>query len=169
MQPQKSRHDLSGRRQNRRGYDRRRRWLLMRRTHSPRWNRSELSVDPLEQMMGPGICGHGPSAVRRNLNSFAQKRLHRKTGQEPRLTASAEAAEHPNSSKGASDLCKSNSRKLVGCALPLLSGLHLKQSLSRVPVGIVSLKNRTISPLAELFINSAREPTLATLSIRPTI
>jgi DNA-binding transcriptional LysR family regulator len=38
-----------------------------------------------------------------------------------------------------------------------LKALAVKEALSRVPVGIVTLKNRTISPLAHLFISSARE------------
>jgi DNA-binding transcriptional LysR family regulator len=38
-----------------------------------------------------------------------------------------------------------------------LKVLAVKQPLSRVPVGIVTLKNRTISPLAKLFIDISRE------------
>jgi hypothetical protein len=38
-----------------------------------------------------------------------------------------------------------------------LQVLPIKQSLGHVPVGIVLLKNRTISPLAQLFIKSCRE------------
>jgi len=38
-----------------------------------------------------------------------------------------------------------------------LKALHVKQSLSSMPVGIVTLKNRTLSPVAQLFIDSARE------------
>jgi len=93
IQPQTSSHDLSGRRQNRRGYDRRKWWLLARRTQMPRWNWSEPLVEPPEQMSGPGIWGRGPSAARRNLNSLRQKRLNGKIGQEPQLTASAGAAD----------------------------------------------------------------------------
>jgi DNA-binding transcriptional LysR family regulator len=40
---------------------------------------------------------------------------------------------------------------------PELRILPVKHSMSRVPVGIVTLKNRTLSPLAQLFIDSARE------------
>lgn len=40
---------------------------------------------------------------------------------------------------------------------PELRVLPVKQSLGRVPVGIVTLKNRTLSPLAQLFISSSRE------------
>jgi DNA-binding transcriptional LysR family regulator len=40
---------------------------------------------------------------------------------------------------------------------PKLQVLPIKQSLGHVPVGIVLLKNRTISPLAQLFIKSCRE------------
>ena len=35
--------------------------------------------------------------------------------------------------------------------------LRVKEPFSRVPVGIITLKNRTISPLAQNFIASARE------------
>jgi hypothetical protein len=90
----------------------------MRRTHSPRWNRSEPSAEPPDQMMGPGICGRGPSVARRNLNSFRQKRLNWKTGQRPRLRASAEAAEtygRTGTPFGALD-----SAELVRGTLPLL-------------------------------------------------
>jgi len=38
-----------------------------------------------------------------------------------------------------------------------LKVLPVKQAFARVPVGIVTLKNRTLSPLAQLFIDSARE------------
>ena len=40
---------------------------------------------------------------------------------------------------------------------PALKALPVKQSLGRMPVGIVTLKDRTISPLAQLFINTTRE------------
>jgi len=40
---------------------------------------------------------------------------------------------------------------------PKLQVLPIKQSLGHVPVGIVLLKNRTISPLTQLFIKSCRE------------
>jgi DNA-binding transcriptional LysR family regulator len=40
---------------------------------------------------------------------------------------------------------------------PEFKDLPIKQSLGRVPVGIVALKNRTLSPVAQLFIDSARE------------
>jgi len=40
---------------------------------------------------------------------------------------------------------------------PELKALPVKQSLRGVPVGIVTLKNRTLSPVAQLFIDSARE------------
>jgi DNA-binding transcriptional LysR family regulator len=40
---------------------------------------------------------------------------------------------------------------------PELKVLPVKQSLGRLPVGIVTLKNRTISPLAQLFIDGSRE------------
>jgi NifB/MoaA-like Fe-S oxidoreductase len=33
----------------------------------------------------------------------------------------------------------------------------MKQQLSRLPVGIITLRNRTISPLAQEFIESSRE------------
>jgi DNA-binding transcriptional LysR family regulator len=38
-----------------------------------------------------------------------------------------------------------------------LKVLPVKQAFARVPVGIVTLKNRTLSPLAQLFIDTARE------------
>jgi DNA-binding transcriptional LysR family regulator len=40
---------------------------------------------------------------------------------------------------------------------PELKVLAVRQSLGHAPVGIVILKNRTISPLAHLFINNCRE------------
>ena len=40
---------------------------------------------------------------------------------------------------------------------PELQVLPVKQSLGHAPVGIVLLKNRTISPLAQLFISSCIE------------
>lgn len=40
---------------------------------------------------------------------------------------------------------------------PQLKVLPIKQRLSRIPVGIAILKDRTISPLARLFIDSCRE------------
>ena len=40
---------------------------------------------------------------------------------------------------------------------PELKILPIKQPLSRLPVGIVTLRNRTISPLAQLFIATTRE------------
>jgi DNA-binding transcriptional LysR family regulator len=40
---------------------------------------------------------------------------------------------------------------------PELKVLPIKQPLSRLPVGIITLKNRTISPLAQHFIENARE------------
>jgi DNA-binding transcriptional LysR family regulator len=38
-----------------------------------------------------------------------------------------------------------------------LKVLPVRQALARVPVGIITLKNRTLSPLAQLFIDNARE------------
>ncbi len=38
-----------------------------------------------------------------------------------------------------------------------LKVLPVKQRLGRVPIGIVTLKNRTITPVARLFIESARK------------
>jgi len=40
---------------------------------------------------------------------------------------------------------------------PELKALPVKESLGRVPVGIVTLKDRTISPLAQMFIDSTRK------------
>jgi DNA-binding transcriptional LysR family regulator len=40
---------------------------------------------------------------------------------------------------------------------PELKVLPVKQRLTRLPVGIITLKNRTISPLAQEFIESSRE------------
>lgn len=40
---------------------------------------------------------------------------------------------------------------------PELKVLPVKQSLGRVPIGIITLKNRTISPIARLFIARSRE------------
>ena len=40
---------------------------------------------------------------------------------------------------------------------PELKILPVKQALSRVPVGIITLKNRTISPLAQQFIEGVRK------------
>ena len=40
---------------------------------------------------------------------------------------------------------------------PELKVLHLELPNARVPVGIVTLKNRTLSPVARLFIDTARE------------
>ena len=40
---------------------------------------------------------------------------------------------------------------------PELKALPVQQSLSSVPVGIVTLKNRTLSPVTQLFIDSARQ------------
>jgi DNA-binding transcriptional LysR family regulator len=40
---------------------------------------------------------------------------------------------------------------------PKLQVLPIKQSIGHVPVGIVLLKSRTTSPLAQLFIKSCRE------------
>src|SRR5262249_444044 len=40
---------------------------------------------------------------------------------------------------------------------PELKVLPVKQALGSMPVGIVTLKNRTISPLAQMFINTSRE------------
>jgi DNA-binding transcriptional LysR family regulator len=40
---------------------------------------------------------------------------------------------------------------------PELKILPIKQPLSRVPVGIVTLKNRTVGPLAQLVISTSRE------------
>ena len=40
---------------------------------------------------------------------------------------------------------------------PEFKVLPVELSLSHVPVGIVTLKNRTLSPVAQLFIDSARE------------
>lgn len=40
---------------------------------------------------------------------------------------------------------------------PEMKILPVKQELSRVPVGIITLKNRTVSPLAQQFIESSRE------------
>ena len=38
-----------------------------------------------------------------------------------------------------------------------LKVLHVKQALRRMPVGIVTLRNRTISPIARLFMDTVRE------------
>jgi DNA-binding transcriptional LysR family regulator len=38
-----------------------------------------------------------------------------------------------------------------------LKAMPVNQAFTRVPVGIVTLKNRTINPLAQLFIEHARE------------
>ena len=40
---------------------------------------------------------------------------------------------------------------------PELKVLRVKQALSRLPVGIVTLKNRALSPLTQLFIAGSRE------------
>src|ERR1700759_2230136 len=40
---------------------------------------------------------------------------------------------------------------------PELRVLPVRQTLGHAPVGIVTLKNRTISPLAQLFIDSCRD------------
>jgi DNA-binding transcriptional LysR family regulator len=40
---------------------------------------------------------------------------------------------------------------------PELKTLPVKLPLARVPIGIVTLKNRTLSPVARLFIEHARE------------
>jgi DNA-binding transcriptional LysR family regulator len=40
---------------------------------------------------------------------------------------------------------------------PEMKILPVRQELSRVPVGIITLKNRTVSPLAQQFIESSRE------------
>jgi hypothetical protein len=40
---------------------------------------------------------------------------------------------------------------------PELKVLAVKQRLSRLPVGIITLRNRTISPLAQAFIEHSRE------------
>ena len=40
---------------------------------------------------------------------------------------------------------------------PELKVLPVELPIARVPIGIVTLKNRTLSPVAQLFINSARE------------
>jgi DNA-binding transcriptional LysR family regulator len=40
---------------------------------------------------------------------------------------------------------------------PELKVLPVKQSLGHVPVGIVTLKNRTISPLAQMYMDSSRQ------------
>jgi DNA-binding transcriptional LysR family regulator len=40
---------------------------------------------------------------------------------------------------------------------PKLHVLPIRQTLGHAPVGVVTLKNRTISPLAQLFINNCRE------------
>jgi DNA-binding transcriptional LysR family regulator len=40
---------------------------------------------------------------------------------------------------------------------PDLKVLPVKQPLSHMPVGIITLKNRTLSPVAQLFIDTARE------------
>lgn len=40
---------------------------------------------------------------------------------------------------------------------PELKVLPVKQSLGRVPIGIVTLRNRSISPIAQMFIDSSRE------------
>src|SRR5262245_22810772 len=42
-------------------------------------------------------------------------------------------------------------------ARPELKVLPVELPLARVPVGIVTLKNRTLSPVARLFIDNARE------------
>jgi hypothetical protein len=38
-----------------------------------------------------------------------------------------------------------------------MKGLPIKLTVRRMPVGIVTLKNRTISPAAQLFVQTARE------------
>jgi len=40
---------------------------------------------------------------------------------------------------------------------PELKALPLKQALTSVPVGIITLKSRTISPLAKIFVDVSRE------------
>ena len=40
---------------------------------------------------------------------------------------------------------------------PEIKVLPVKLQYARVPVGIVTLKNRTLSPVAQLFIENARE------------
>ena len=40
---------------------------------------------------------------------------------------------------------------------PDLKVLPVKLRLAHVPIGIVTLKNRTLSPVAQLFIEHARE------------
>jgi DNA-binding transcriptional LysR family regulator len=40
---------------------------------------------------------------------------------------------------------------------PKLKILRVKLPLPRVPIGVVTLKNRTLSPVAQLFIQHARE------------
>jgi hypothetical protein len=40
---------------------------------------------------------------------------------------------------------------------PKITVLPVKLQHARAPVGIVSLKNRTLSPVAQLFIATARE------------
>jgi LysR family pca operon transcriptional activator len=44
-----------------------------------------------------------------------------------------------------------------GSNLPPLKILPLELSMPPLPIGIMTLKNRTISPLAQLFIDCARE------------
>jgi DNA-binding transcriptional LysR family regulator len=50
-----------------------------------------------------------------------------------------------------------NSAYRFSARRPELKVLPIKQSLGHAPVGIVILKNRTISPLAQLFVKSCRE------------
>ncbi|MGB7603152.1 MAG: hypothetical protein WBM24_22815, partial [Candidatus Sulfotelmatobacter sp.] len=40
---------------------------------------------------------------------------------------------------------------------PELKVLPVKLPMARVPVGIVTLKNRTLSPVARVFVEQARE------------
>jgi len=50
-----------------------------------------------------------------------------------------------------------NSAYRFSARRPELQVLPLKQSLGHAPVGIVTLKNRTLSPIMQLFIKSCRE------------
>ena len=46
---------------------------------------------------------------------------------------------------------------IAAARLPVISCLPIKLPRSRPPIAIVTLKNRTLSPIAELFIQHARE------------
>jgi hypothetical protein len=60
---------------------------------------------------------------------------------------------------GAFDLCvpeqKLDSPEIFSA--PIDKGNFVKQPLTLVPVGVITLKKQAINPLAQLFINTARE------------